>query len=85
MDQVFHTVKELKEILNSLPDDMKVISKSDNFELKGNKVDGARIISHKVKKENKSFMDAFDYTYYNKEIYVNDEIGEEVIEISNMY
>lgn len=79
------TVKDLKEILNNFPDDTKIISKSDNFELRDNKVDGVRINSYKAKKEKKTFRDGFDYEYYDKEVYVSDENGEQVIEICNMH
>lgn len=85
MSVVFRTVKELKEILDTLPEDSVIISKSDNFELRGDRVQGACIKTCKVRKETKSFRDAFDNSYYNKEVYVSDDNGEQVVEISNMY
>lgn len=76
-------IKELKEIIKDLDDDMEVITVSNNFELNGSYVTlekyRVRISNYKQVKE--TFRDAFDGGYYNTTVYRLDKDGKPVLVI----
>ena len=72
------TIKKLKELINDLPDDTMVVSRSDNYEM-GNAIvpkSDYGIHVKKYKKEKKTFRDDFDGTVYQSAVFVEDESGE---------
>jgi hypothetical protein len=73
-------VKELKRQLEGLDDELELIIKSDNYELRGSYVPARSIFktTNKFKKKLESFVDDFDHTRYQKEIYISSSDGETV-------
>ena len=72
------TVKELKEFIKDLPDDMPLASYENNIERSGyfNKV---LCEIAKMKKTINHDYDVFDGTYYNYEVLYKDENGIEYL------
>lgn len=76
------TVKKLKEIIENLSDDTIIVSRDDNYELKGSITEVGRATVKKFRKELRYFRDDFDGTNYQCEVYVSDdENGEEMLYI----
>ena len=75
------TVKELKEFLKDLPDDMLILKKSDNFELRGAIDAGIYVKVGKYKATMETFVDGFDYESYQHEVYQMDDNGIECLQI----
>ena len=75
------TVGELKKFLETLNDDMPIITNSSNFELRGAIVDGVNLTVNKYIKETETFTDGFDYTQYNKDVYHRNDDGTECLYI----
>ncbi|MGG2091312.1 hypothetical protein AB1283_00915 [Bacillus sp. S13(2024)] len=73
-------IKELKQLIENLDDNIEVITKSDNFELRGAKVEAKVFISNQVKKREK-FVDAFDRTEYEKDVFFTTEEGQKTLVI----
>lgn len=69
---------QFRKMTEHLPDDVELISTSDNYEMKNNLV-AARVETVKVRKELKEFRDDFDGTRYSSEVYVRDENGKEAL------
>jgi len=74
-------VKDLKLQLQDLDDELEVIVKSNNYELQGSYVlaKGLFKTTNKYKKQIETFIDDFDHTRYNKEIFISSEDGENVV------
>ncbi|WP_141542972.1 MULTISPECIES: hypothetical protein [Bacillus cereus group] len=64
-------VRELKEIIKDMDDDIEVVARAHNFEL-GGAIVNASAHEMKYKKEREQFVDAFDRTPYSKEVYKPD-------------
>lgn len=78
------TVGELIIELQKLPQDMKIVARSNNYELNGNKTEGVYLSKTKGDFESRSFMDDFDHTSYSTTVFIPNSTGsEEVIEIWN--
>ncbi len=75
------TVGELKEFIKNLDDNMPLVSVSNNFELKGSLVSGARARVERFNIKNQQFVDAFDHTVYYEEVYVSNKNGTECLQI----
>ena len=74
------TVGELKKFLENLDDNMPLVTVSDNFELRGAIVEGSYYpIVEKFRTEKRWFRDAFDYTDYATEVYIEDDNGKECL------
>ena len=74
------TVGELKKFLEKLDDNMPLVKKSDNFELRGAIIEGnyyPRVA--KFRTEKRWFRDAFDYIDYAIEVYIEDDNGTECL------
>lgn len=76
-----NTVGELKEFIKGLNDDMPIVKRSDNFELRGAIDIGIYPRVNKFKVERKEFMDGFDYETYYHDVYISDENGIECLQI----
>ena len=76
-----NTVGELKKYIENLDDNMPLVKRSDNFELRGAIDAGIYPRVEKFKTETREFMDGFDYKTYYHEIYINDENGIECLQI----
>jgi hypothetical protein len=74
------TVGKLKKILEKYDDDVKIVTISDNYEMRGSIVD-ASVCEIRCRKEMKRFKDDFDETWYSAEVYCFDDNGEKVIYI----
>ena len=75
------TLGDLRKLTKDLPDDTKIITISDNFELEGNMVEARSVSLAKVRQEKKWFTDDFDYTDYCSTVYVYDDDGEDALYI----
>jgi hypothetical protein len=75
------TVGELRKFLETLDDNIPIIKNSTNFEQKGAIVEGVFANVDKYSKETETFMDAFDYENYTKEVYKRDDNGIECLYI----
>lgn len=75
------TVGKLKKILEKYDDDIKIVTISSNYEMRGSIVD-AGIREIRCRKERKQFKDDFDGTIYSSEVYCFDDNGEKAIYIS---
>lgn len=75
------TVGELKDFIKDLNDDMPIVKRSDNFELKGAIDIGIYPRVNKFKTVTREFMDKFDYETYYHDVYVSDENGIECLQI----
>lgn len=74
------TVGELKEFLKDLNDDMPIVKRSVNFELRGAiDIGGIYLKVEKFKTETREFVDGFDYEKYSHDVYVSDENGIECL------
>lgn len=73
------TVGELKKFLENLPDDMLLVKRSDNFELRGAIDVGIYPLVEKFRVENQEFTDGFDYEKYHHDVYIQDETGKECL------
>jgi hypothetical protein len=62
------TVGELKEIIQDLDDDVKVVAISRNFEMKNSMVDAVPMVLI-CSTERRDFVDAFDGTPYSAKVY----------------
>jgi hypothetical protein len=69
------TVGELKNFIKDLPDDMLLISRSNNFVLENSLVEGIDISVESFNIEKKQFIDGFDYTIFYKDVYVRNKNG----------
>lgn len=76
------TVGMLKKYIEDLDDNTPLISKSNNFELNGEIIEGADFMKENFRVENKEFFDAFDYETYHKDVYVYDPNGKLCLKIS---
>ena len=76
-----NTVGELKDFIKNLDDDMPLVKRSDNFELRGAIDVGIYPRVEKFKSEIREFMDGFDYETYYHEVYIRDENGTECLQI----
>lgn len=78
------TIGKLKELIKDLSDDTVVVSRDDNYELKGSITEKSAygIEVKKFKKEQRWFKDDFDGTNYPCDVFVrDDEEGEEMLYI----
>jgi hypothetical protein len=73
--------KDLAKKLMENPE-AEVIVTSDNFELNGNMIPVSSVHPYKGRIESKQFRDAFDYEYYNTNVFVWDENGKVFLKIS---
>lgn len=73
------TIGELKKFIENIPDDTKLVIKSDNSELRGSYVNSVYVSEKKMKPNVKSFNDFFDHTSYTKEVFEADDNGENVV------
>lgn len=76
-----NTVGELKEFIKDLDDNMPLVKRSDNFELRGAIDVGIYPIVENFKTEIREFVDGFDYETYYHEVYVRDKEGTECLQI----
>lgn len=76
-----NTVGELKEFIKDLDDNMPLVKRSDNFELRGAIDVGIYPIVENFKTEIKEFIDGFDYETYYHEVYVMDKEGTACLQI----
>lgn len=76
------TVGELKEFIKKLDDNMPLVKRSNNFELRGEIDLGVSLSVEKFKIECKEFMDGFDYEIYHHNVYVHDNNGQECLQIN---
>ena len=78
MYKIIRTVGELKNILNSLPNDMLILSYSSDMEKSGyeNKM---LIAIEPMKETEKETYDAFDYTPYTYKVFELDATGQECL------
>lgn len=74
-----NTVGELKEFIKNLDDNMPLVKRSDNFELRGAIDVGIYPRVGNFKTEIKEFIDDFDYAIYCHEVYVRDKEGIECL------
>jgi hypothetical protein len=73
------TVGELKKFLEGYDDNVKIVTSSSNYELRGECVD-AKVREVKFSKKTRQFRDDFDGTNYSSDVYTTDkEDGEQVI------
>lgn len=77
-----NTVGELKKFIKNLDDNMPIIKKSDNFELRGATDVGIYPIVSNFRKERKEFIDGFDYETYYHDVYISDKNGIECLQIN---
>lgn len=75
------TVGELKDFIKDLPDDMLLIARSNNFELKNSLVAGIHVDLEKFNAKKEQFVDGFDYTVYYEDIYIRDKNGNMCLKI----
>jgi hypothetical protein len=69
-------VKEMIEELKKYPEDTPIVQRTSNSMEMGNSLTlGVFLSSMKMKKEKKTFRDAFDGESYTSEVYVNDDEG----------
>ena len=79
--QLVHTVGELKKLLESLPDNMKLLTLSEyKNKLLYTEDVAVRLKKHKI--EQKKAYDYFDYSYTYDD-YIVDESGEEYLIIGD--
>jgi hypothetical protein len=74
-------IKELQDYLNQYGD-IIIVRQSSNYELKGNYIDENFEINSRVKpmiKEIRTFRDDFDGIRYDKNVYVYNKDGENVL------
>jgi len=71
-------VRELKEVLNQLDDDSKVITNSSNYEQQGSYVSAVASIGNYIKVKEK-FKDDFDGSSYSSEVYIKSKDGKKII------
>lgn len=76
-----NTVGELKEFIKDLDNNMPLVKRSDNFELRGAIDVGIYPRVENFKTEIKEFIDGFDYETYCHEVYVKDKNGTEYLQI----
>jgi hypothetical protein len=79
------TVGKLKELIKDLSDDTVVVSRDDNYELRGaiTELSTYSVQLKKFRKETRWFRDDFDGTNYPSDVYVPDkENGKEMLYIS---
>lgn len=69
------TVGKLRELTKDLPDSTVVVSRDDNYELRGaiTELSDSRARVRKFRKKTEWFRDDFDGTNYSCEVYVHDE------------
>lgn len=73
------TVGELKKFLETLDDNIPIIKNSVNFEHKGAIIEGVIANVNRYSKTTETFMDAFDYGTYTKDVYERDDKGIECL------
>ena len=73
-----YTVKELKEMIKDLPDDMKIVKYTEGMEQRGH-LEGTFLRVEKRTPKIKETYDRFDYTEYSYKSYESDPNGLEVL------
>lgn len=69
------TVGELKRLLETLDEDMLIVTNSSSLSKQGALIEGIRGVIDTYKKTRKTFIDAYDYTKYSAEVYEPDKNG----------
>lgn len=69
------TVGELKEMLKDMPDDTPIVKRDSNFELRGAITQASKydLSIQSYRSERQTFMDAFDGTAYQHEVFIMDD------------
>ena len=73
-------IKELQAIEKEYGAGITIVSKSDDYELRGSYVDdNTKVTIIKMTKRERNFRDDFDGTRYTKEVYEYNENGNNVV------
>lgn len=75
---IIYTIKDLKDFIKDLPNDMEIVGYRENMETHGYQA-GCYIKTQPMRKVEAQTYDRFDYTPYSYEVYVYNADGKQVL------